>query len=438
MRVTRRGFTALGAAAIGGATAIGGTVLGGRPARSAEVKLTFYYPIAVGGPITKIIDGYAKRYSEMNPGVVVEPVYTGSYQDTMTKTLTALKGGNPPHLAVLLAVDTFTLYDEDAIVPFDELVAGDADRAWMRSFYPAFLENGAIDGKTWGIPFQRSTPVLYWNKQAFAEAGLDPERPPATWDEQVEFAKKLTKRDAAGNVTQYGIQIPSSGFPYWLFHGLVIQNGGHLMNEAGNEVYFDTPEVIEALQYQVDLARKHGAMAPGIIEWGTTPKDFFERRTAMMWTTTGNLTNVRNNAPFPFGVAMLPARKRRGAPTGGGNLFVFKRANEAERKAALGFVRWLTSPEMAADWCIATGYVATSPAAWETEAMRKYAAEFPPATVARDQLQYAKAELSTHENQRVTKVFNDGLQAALTLAKTPAQAMKDAQLEAMRILAPYR
>jgi sn-glycerol 3-phosphate transport system substrate-binding protein len=101
-------------------------------------------------------------------------------------------------------------------------------------------------------------------------------------------------------------------------------------------------------------------------------------------------------------------------------------------------MKWMTSPEQAAKWGIATGYVAVSPAAFETPAMKAYVKEFPPAAVARDQLQYAWAELSTHENQRVTKALNDGLQAALTGSKTAAAAMKDSQAEAERILKAYR
>ena len=89
------------------------------------------------------------------------------------------------------------------------------------------------------------------------------------------------------------------------------------------------------------------------------------------------------------------------------------------------FAKWMTSPERAAQWGIDTGYVAVRPDAWDTPAMKNYVAGFPAAAVARDQLQYAVAELSTHDNQRVTKALNDGLQAALTGSKTPEQAMKD-------------
>jgi sn-glycerol 3-phosphate transport system substrate-binding protein len=420
------------------ALALGLAVLAGAAGAQQATEITFYYPIAVGGPITKIVDGYAEQFSKEHSTIRVKPVYTGTYQESIVKALTAHKSGEPPTTAILLSTDMFTLIDEDAIVPWDELARAPDDAAWMKSFFPAFMKNSQTGGKTWGIPFQRSTIVLYWNKEIFKEVGLDPNKPPATWAEQLELAKKLVKRDAAGHVTRWGVQVPSSGFPYWLFQGFTTQNDVLLMNEAGTQTYFDDPKVVEALQYWVDLSAKHKVMAPGVIEWGTTPKDFFEKKTAMMWTTTGNLTNVRNNAKFDFGVAMLPAGRRRGSPTGGGNFYVFKKAPAPQQQAAVTFAKWMTSPERAAQWGIDTGYVAVRPDAWQTPAMKKYVADFPAAAVARDQLPYAVAELSTHENQRVTKALNDGLQAALTGAKSPAQAMKDAQAEAERILRPYR
>src|SRR5712691_1390612 len=336
-------------------------VLGGGLVAAQSVEITFYYPVAVGGPITKIIDGYTADFMKEHPGITVKPIYAGTYQETIVKALTALKSGEPPTTAILLSTDMFTLIDEDAIVPFDDLVKGPEDHAWMKSFFPAFMKNSQTGGKTWGIPFQRSTIVLYWNKEAFKDAGLDPEKAPANWADELAFAEKLTLRDGSGNTSQWGMQILSSGFPYWLFQGLTTQNDVILMNEAGDRTFFDKPAVVEALQRWVDLGRTLKVMAPGVIEWGTTPKDFFERKTAMMWTTTGNLTNVRNNAKFPFGVAMLPAGKRRGTPTGGGNFYIFKKVSRAQQEAALKFAAWMTSPERAAQWGIDTGYVAVRP-----------------------------------------------------------------------------
>lgn len=406
--------------------------------RAEPTEISFYFPIAVGGPVAKSISALAADFEKSHPDIRVTPVYTGTYKDSIVKALTAHKSGTPPDAAVLFAVDVYTLIDANAIVPFDDLVADAADVAWLRGFYPALMANSRAAGQTWGVPFQRSTILLYWNKALFRQAGLDPERPPANWAEMADYARKLTRRDAAGNTTQWGLQIPSSGFPYWLFQGLATGNGAELMNAAGTKTYFDKPAVVDALRYWVGLSREHKVHPPGIVEWGTTPNDFLDGKAAMIWTTSGNLGNLKAKAGFDFGVGMLPGNTRRGSPTGGGNFYVFRKASPAQQKAAFRFIQWMVAPERTARWGIDSGYIAVSPAAWETSAMKKYVAEFPQAAVARDQLPQAVAELSTHENQRVTRALNAGLAAALTGAKTPQQALKDAQAEAERILLPYQ
>ncbi len=289
----------------------------------APTDVSFFYPVAVGGTIAKYIDDLAAEFTKENPGIKLTPIYAGSYQDTIVKALTAHKSGTPPVTSVLLSTDMFTLIDEDAIVPIDNFVKTADDKAWLGGFYKAFMANSQTGGKTWGVPFQRSTIVLYYNKELLKAAGLDANRGPATWAEMADYAKKLTKKDASGKVTQYGVQIPSSGFPYWLFQALAVENDAILANDAGNAVKFDDPKVVEALQFWVDLG-KQGVHPTGVVEWGTTPKDFFEKKVAMMWTTTGNLTNVKNNAKFDFGVAMLPAGTRKGSPSGGGNFYILK------------------------------------------------------------------------------------------------------------------
>ncbi len=423
---------AIKSAALSAAVAICGAL----PAQATDLQ--FYFPVAVGGGAAETIEALTKDYMAQNPGISIDAVYAGSYQDTIAKVITAARGGNAPQLSVALSVDMFTLIDEDLIVPFDDFIKTDEDRAWLASFYPAFMENSQTGGKTYGIPFQRSTPVLYWNKEAFAAAGLDPNTPPATWEEMVEMGKKLVKKDENGNVTQWGVRIPTSGFPYWLFQGLSTQNDVILANSEGNKTNFDDPKVVEALEYLVSLSTEHGVMEPGIVEWGATPKAFFEGQTAMMWTTTGNLTNVRKNAPFDFGVGMLPANKRRGAPTGGGNFYLFKGTSQEQLAAAVDFIKWITEPEQSAKWTMATGYVAPRPATWDTPTMQAYAADFPAVLVARDQLEFAVAELSTYENQRVTRIFNDALAAAITGQKDAATALAEAQAQADAILAAYR
>src|SRR5207237_2245563 len=111
----------------------------------------------VGWPITKTLDSYAAAFQKANPPIKVKPIYSGTYQESITKALTAHKSGTPPVTSVLLSTDMFTLIDEEAIVPIDPLLKTDDDKKWMASFFPAFMENSRTGGKTWGVPFQRST-----------------------------------------------------------------------------------------------------------------------------------------------------------------------------------------------------------------------------------------------------------------------------------------
>ena len=403
-----------------------------------EIDMTMFYPIAVGGKPYEIINGLIQDFESQNTGIKVKAVYYGNYDDTRTKCLAALKAGERVQMSVLFSIDVFDLLDENIILPWEDVVQTDEERQWLKSFYPALMANSVVGGKTYGIPFQRSTIVMYYNKDAFREVGLDPDKPPATWDELASMGKKLVKRDANGQITRWGLSIPSTGYPYWMFQCLAIQNGLELMNKDGNEVYFNSPESVEALQFWHDLAYKDEVMPKGSTDWGTLRQQFLGGATAMMWHTTGNLTPVRDNAKFDFGVAMLPAKKRRGSPTGGGNFYIFKSTSPEERTAVLKFVKFMTAPINTAKWSIGTGYVATGPAAYETDLLKTYVAEFSAATVARDQFKYAVAEFSTHETARVKKFLDDAIQSVLTGNATPKEALDQAQKGADRILRQYK
>lgn len=398
----------------------------------AKTELTMYYPISVGGPLTKVIDGMIEGFEKENPDIDVKAVYAGNYDDTRVRVLSALKSGQPAQLSVLFSIDVYDLVEQDLIVPFDDVVKTPEEKAWLNGFYPALMANSHVEGKTWGIPFQRSTIVMYYNKDMFREAGLDPNTPPRTWDEMVAAGKKLT-RDG-----RYGLMVPGTGYAYWMFQCFAIQNGKELMSKDGATVYFDDPAVIEALAFWKSLSSEQKISPAGLVEWGTLRQAFVQGQTAMMWHTTGNLTAVKNEAKFDFGVAELPAHKQPGSPTGGGNFYLFKSASEAERAAALKLTRYMTAPERAAEWSIATGYVGVSPAAYETPQLEAYGKSFPQALVARDQLKVAIAEFSTWQTARVREALNNAVQAALTGTKSPAEALKAAQSTADQLLKPFK
>ena len=139
----------------------------------AKTELTMYYPVAVGGPLTKIVDGLVADFMKANPDIDVKAIYAGNYNDARVKALAALKAGQPAQLSVMFSIDIYELIEQDAIVAFDDIVSTAEEKAWLNSFYPTLMENGRTAGKTWGIPFQRSTIVMYYNKDACRAAGLD-------------------------------------------------------------------------------------------------------------------------------------------------------------------------------------------------------------------------------------------------------------------------
>lgn len=398
----------------------------------AATALTMYYPVSVGGPLTQVVDGMIAQFQDAHPDIKVRAVYAGNYDETRVRALSAIKGGEPAQLSVLGALDTHDLVEQQLIEPFDTVATSPEEQAWIKSFYPALMANGTLEGHVWGIPFQRSTIVMFYNKDMFREAGLNPDQAPATWKEMQAAAEKLTQPGRAG------LMIPSTGYPYWMFQALAIQNGAELMNPAGTQVKLNQPKAVEALAFWRDLAAKHKVMPEGTIEWGTLRQAFVQGKTAMMWHTTGNLTAVRKEAGFDVGVAMLPANTQPGSPTGGGNFYLFKGASPDEKQAAVTFVRWMTAPERAAEWSIATGYVGTSAASYDTPALKTYAQDFPPALVARDQLAVATPEFATYETARVREALSNAVQAALTGASTPQQALDAAQATAERLLKPYQ
>ncbi|MEO9653790.1 ABC transporter substrate-binding protein [Marinomonas sp.] len=404
----------------------------------AKTELTMYYPVSVGGSLTKVVDSIVADFEQQNPDIDVNAIYAGNYNDARVKALAALNSGKPAQLSVMFSIDVHELMDLDAIVPFDEVISTPEEKTWLNSFHPALMENGLVDGKTYGIPFQRSTIVMYYNKDMFRAAGLDPEKAPSSWQELIDMGQKLTKKDSSGKVTQWGAMIPSTGYPYWMFGALTKEKGHKLMNQAGNKTYFDDPKAIAALEFWQDLGDKYQVIPKGTIEWGTLRQNFLEEKTAMMWHSTGNLTAVKNAAKFDFGVAMLPANVERGSPTGGGNFYLFKNATTEEKKAALELVKFMTSPEQAAKWSIQTGYMGISPAAYQTPELKEYVSSFPPAAVARDQLKFATAELSTHQSGRVRKLLDDAIQAVLNGQQSAEQALTSAQKQADRILSRYR
>ena len=117
------------------------------------IELNMYYPVAVGGPLTKIVDGMVTEFEKQNPDVKVNAIYAGNYNDARIKALAALKSGKPAQLSVMFSIDIYELIEQDAIVPFDDLVNTYEEKAWLYSFYPHPDGKWCNGWKSLGDPF---------------------------------------------------------------------------------------------------------------------------------------------------------------------------------------------------------------------------------------------------------------------------------------------
>lgn len=408
-------------------------------AQDEPLTIEFYYPTATDNPAADIFARYAADFNAANPDIAVVPVYAGGYDDITAAARNSIENeGVPgPDVAVLLAVDLFFFIDNGYIVPAGDFVQ---DPAYLDDFFPAFMENSVDgDGTVWTIPFQRSTPILFYNRDLFREAGLDPDQPPRNRDELLAYARQLTDPDTG----RYGLYVPSAGFPYWLFQSFAIAHGQNVVEASPAEVYFNTPEVVQALDFFTTLSAE-GVMQPGALSFFDADEAFIEEQAAMIYYTTGGLRDVIDRADFEVGVGFLPSGPAGddgtgyGAPTGGGNLYIFSNITPAEQEAAWRWVQYLTSPEIQADWTVNTGYIAARQSAWETDTLLDLVDAAPEFAVARDQLAYARKELTTHEGIEVRALLNNALAAVIAGEAEAAPALEAAQAAAEALLAPYR
>ncbi len=424
---------------------IGATAL---TAAQETITIDFYYPTAVDAPINAIIQEYADQFMAQNPGIRINPVYTGTYTQTRDTINTEIAGGGKgPDVAVMLTTDLYSFIEEGVIIPLDDYIAALPDpEAFVEDFFPALWLNSVDEeGTIWSIPFQRSTPIMFYNADLLAEKGLEV---PKNLDELRAVAAALTEPDGS----RWGLMIPVQGtFPIWLFQSFAIAHGRNIVDEDPTQVYFNTPEALAAVTALTGLGVNDGVMPAGGTAWGDTPNAFVAGQAAIIYHTTGSLTTILNNAPFTVGTAFLPSGPAKedgtgyGAPTGGGNLYIFDTPNsprsEAQLEAAWKWVQFLASPEIQSDWGVRTGYIAARVSAWEMEPLSTRVQEFPQYAVARDQLATAGKEFSSYRAIDIQNIINTSLSQIISGAVPLSEAetvLANAQAQIDSLLADYR
>jgi len=413
-----------------------------------DIVIDFYFPQAVDGPIAEAMERYAAQFEEENPGIVINPVYTGSYAQTRD---TVLAEGDDlvVDVAVMLAIDLLSFIEGGNIVPAQQFIDQMEDgEAYVNDIFPAFLANSTgPDGQIWSIPFQRSTPIMFYNAELLEAEGFDV---PTNNEELIEVAQALTTED------RFGLLVPVAGiFPSWMFQSFAAAYGQPLTVQGEPAtVYFDTPEALAALEFvtKLGMSEEEGGFGVGPMggsAWGDTPTAFTAEQAAMIYHSTGSLTSILETAPFEVGVAFLPSGPAGedgtgyGSPTGGGNLYIFDDGSksEAELAASWAWVEFLSQPEIQSDWGATTGYIAAFGSAWDIDPLASLAEEFPQYAVTRDHLSVASQEFSAFRTIDLQNIVNGQLARVISgevpLEQAP-EVLAEAQAQIDELLEVYR
>jgi sn-glycerol 3-phosphate transport system substrate-binding protein len=353
-------------------------------AAAAQTRVEFWHAFTEtnGNAVAEL----AEMFNESQSDYEIVPVYTGNYTEGTQRLTAAIAGGTAPGL-VMLEITRYGLFaDRGALEPLQPYIEAAGDD-FLGSVRPFALEASRYLGESYVIPFNVSTPVMYYNKDMFRAAGLDPENPPRTWDEVTEVAKTLTLRDG-DTVSQWGLTTP----PQWVRWAMTNQAGGGWVDPADNAVQIDSPESIRAYQYAADWVNEHGVASLEAALDEDVADDYFDTgRAAIEFNSTGGLTGNLTGLPFDLGVAPLPCDAVCAAPIGGATLGIVASAPEEVKEGAWAFIEYATTPENNALIFTRTGYLPIIEGALDTEEAQARIEEHPEYLVANEQLEVAFA-----------------------------------------------
>lgn len=351
------------------------------------VEVTFWH--AMGGPLGKVLLEMINDFNRTHPNIRIVPVSMGQYNALSQKIMAAVAADRPPTMAQAYENWTVELILTESIVPIEEFVRSEngLSEESLADILPVFIENNTWNGVLWSFPFNKSVRALYYNKDLFREAGLDPEHPPTTWEEYLEYARRITKDldgdgvpDIWGNAGQVNV---------WMFGNLLIQNGGSFLSPDGEHVAFNSPEGIEALAFMKKmLADSVGFIASGY----EYQNDFLAGKVGMIEGSTVSVAFMKGKYSFEMGIAPIPKGKFAGCLIAGTNVVIFKKATPEQQRAAWEFIKWFTETEQTARWAASTFYVPVRKSAFQTDALRRRFEEFPGLEQAFSQLDYASSE----------------------------------------------
>lgn len=399
----------------------------------AATEIPFWH--SMEGELGKEVDSLAQRFNQAHPDYKIVPVYKGNYEQSLAAGIAAVRTGRAPAILQVYEVGTATMMSSKAIKPVNE-VFKDAGISFDESqFVPtvAGYYTDAKSGKLLSQPFNSSTPVLYYNKDAFKKAGLDPEQPPKTWQDLAAYSAKLRE---AGMKCDY-----ASGWQGWIqienfsaWHALPVatQNNGFSGTDAVLE--FNKPVQVRHIQLLEDMNKKGTFTYFGRKDEST--EKFYNGDCAITTASSGSLADIRHYAKFNYGVGMMPYDATvpdapQNAIIGGASLWVMNGKDADTYKGVAEFMQFLAQPEIAAEWHQKTGYLPITTAAYELTRKQGFYDKNPGADIATRQM-LNKPPLPFTKGMRlgnmpqIRTIVDEELEGVWTGKKTPQAALDTA------------
>jgi sn-glycerol 3-phosphate transport system substrate-binding protein len=323
------------------------------------IELEFWHAMSGGrtAAVEKIVDGFNAEY----PNINVTAQFTGSYAETLTQGISAVRSGNPPHIIQVYEVGTQTMLDSEAIVPVYEIAKGKID---FGSVIQPILNYYSIDGNLYSMPINSSTAMLYYNKDAFAEAGI--ENAPETWADVEKMGLQIIDSGAAN----HGI---SFGWPAWIleqmfaYHNQPYANNMNGREARADEVYLNNDFGKMVLGNWTDMVEKD-VIAYGGREYSAN-QDFLAGEVAMLIQSTSSLSSIIESANFEVGTTFLPRFEGYGignSVIGGASLWVMQGHSDEDYEAVVEFFKYLSRTDVTIQWHKDTGYFPSTNAAVKT------------------------------------------------------------------------
>jgi ABC-type glycerol-3-phosphate transport system substrate-binding protein len=378
------------------------------------VEITFWHSMSIyqGDTLERMV----QEFNDRSPDVKVKLIFQGLYNDMKTKLLTAAKTGDFPDIAQIAIeyMDVF-IYDRK-IDPITDYISED-DKS---DILPQFWNGVTRERDIYAFPFNQSVQVLYYNKDAFRKAGLDPEKPPKTWSEVIEYGKKLTKDfDNDGSVDQWAVLISLEGV--FGFTPLIRQVGGEFLNEDRTKALFNTAEGVRVMQLLQDMAYTYRIMPSNWTLFEGT-NAFLQGKIAMGPITCAGIKFAEENLPWELGIAPLPYIENKSVLLGGAGVVTFAKSS-ARKRAAFDFIQWLTSKDNTILWHEQTGYLPIRKSAIESFELQSFHRTHPNYRVPIDQLPYSRPPDFTPYLPQIDQIIRYAIENIMINRKEPRQIL---------------